>query len=753
MNASERLAHSRTARSAAMDQVIEQLYEATVEPAERSHVAVVAVGGYGRRELSPYSDIDLVLLHDDEITLERIGEIAQALWYPLWERKIAIDHAVRTVQEMRDTASVDFRAAMGMLDSRCVAGTPSMVHSLRSDVLSDWRRDAKRRIGDMRQSRIDRIDRSGWLAHSAAPDLKESGGGLRDAVSMRALVATWLVDVSQAEVEDLRHELLDVRDALQTVTGRRTDKLIREALPDIADELDIPKAQIDFHVRSIGRRIAHLTQLAWRRIDDAVERNPHRRVGPRGPNVTEAAAGVGILGHEIVLTKSASPRTDPELVLRVAAVAASRNLAINPSTLQRLAQDAAELPVPLSETGNRWLLEFFTAGEAMVDVWESLDIAGLVEKFLPEWADIRLRGSSSPVHRFTIDRHSVEACVQANELNREVARPDLLVVSALLHDIGKGRPGDHSEVGEPMAMEIAERWGFSSADAHIIARLVRWHLLLPSVATRRDTEDPGTIEHVADIVGSIDFLDMLACLTEADAKSTSETAWSTWRRGLIVGLISKTRAYLDRTTAPAEPEYIGWPQHIPIPPAGVMGEHDVELSAEAHLDGSLITIMTANRRGVWADIAGALAVANLHIRSARMVSVGDAAISLWEVRRPDIHVDALKQRINAVLQGRIRLSDRLNYQLEEDDLEPRVSLVDVNSPSATVLGVRTRDRRALLWTVFQTIAELGCALRSAHNTTYGDEARDVFYVVDGAGLPLAMDLAEQLRDAVYSALV
>ena len=145
---------------------------------------------------------------------ERIREVAEAIWYPLWERGVALDHSVRDTVQMRQAAVQDYRAATGMLDARTVAGDAWLVLALRSEVLADWRRDARRRLAEVREARDARIERFGWLAHSAVPDLKESGGGLRDGVMMRALVATWLVDVPHAESEGLRSALLDVRDAL-----------------------------------------------------------------------------------------------------------------------------------------------------------------------------------------------------------------------------------------------------------------------------------------------------------------------------------------------------------------------------------------------------------------------------------------------------------------------------------------------------------------------------------------------------------
>ncbi len=358
----------------------------------------------------------------------------------------------------------------------------------------------------------------------------------------------------------------------------------------------------------------------------------------------------------------------------------------------------------------------------------------MIDQWLPEWDAVRLRGSSSPVHSFTVDRHSLETCVFAAEVQRDVARPDLLAVAALLHDIGKGADGDdHSVDGEPMAVAIATRWGFDAEDAATIGRLVRWHLLLPTIATRRDIEDPSTAANVAEVVETTDFLDLLAALSASDAQATGSAAWTTWRRGLIEGLVDKTRAQLDDGVKSPDPQaYEGWPANVPIPDHGATGPADFTLEVEAHKDGSLLTVVTSNRSGVMADLAGAIALAGLEIRSARTVTLGDAAVSMWEVSRADVDATRLRERIRPALAGELDLS-RLELKPTEDAAGSRVRILDRLSETATLLEVRAQDRRGLVWTVGHEIAGLGLSIRSAHMSTYGSEVRDVFYVVDAAG--------------------
>ena len=752
------LAQQRSDRALEADRRLRQLFAAAVpgdgsDPREGPGLALVAVGGYGRSELSPFSDLDVVLLHDPSVDESIVREVAESIWYPLWNDGVALDHSVRDTVQMREAAATDHRAAMGMLDARTVAGDAGLVLALRSHVLADWRRDARSRVEEVREARNARIERSGWIAHAAVPDLKESGGGLRDSVILRALVATWLIDVPHGESEALRSDLLDVRDALHETVGRRVERLDADVIPDVARFLGMGAEELDLHTRQLGRRIAHLASLSWHKIDAALAPPGRRTITPTGPAVTPLAEGVGILDGEVIVTGKADPATDPEVALRAAAAAAREGLPFSPGSATRLAASMGELPDPWSASSSRLMVDLLSSGKGLVRVWDELDFAGVVDLLLPEWVAIRLRGSSSPVHRFTVDRHSLETCVQAAKVKRDVARPDLLAVAALLHDIGKGAEGDHSEVGEPMAVRIAQRWGFSAEDAAVVGKLVRWHLLLPTIATRRDIEDPSTAANVAEIVETEDFLDLLAALTASDAQATSPAAWSPWRKGLTEGLVEKVRGVLDETvTTPTAEDYEGWPVGVPIPEHGAMQPADFTLTVEPHQGGSLLKIVTADRQGVMADLAGGLALAGLAIRSARTVTLGDAAVSLWEVSRADVDAARLTDRLRPAMAGELDLSGRLELTSIADAPDARVRLLDRLSETATLVEVRAQDRRGLVWTVCDQIASLGLSIRSAHMSTYGDEVRDVFYVVDGDGQPLDDPTATTLRDALAAAL-
>jgi [protein-PII] uridylyltransferase len=454
----------------------------------------------------------------------------------------------------------------------------------------------------------------------------------------------------------------------------------------------------------------------------------------------------------VVIMAGTDPLADPELALRAAAAAARARLEFESSSAANLARNLGRIPEPWPESASRAMVDFLTAGPGLVSVWDELDHAGVIDHWLPEWNDIRLRGSSSPVHRFTVDRHTIETCVNATKLARTVSRPDLLAVAALLHDIGKGRPGDHSIVGEEMAREISTRWGFGADDAGGIARLVRHHLTLPNVATRRDIEDPSTAANLAEIVETEEFLDLLAALTAADAQATGPTAWTTWRRGLIDGLVEKTRAVLDGTAA-GETSYEGWPASVPLPAAGELRFDEIRLDVENHRGGSLLTFVLRDRPGLMAAIAGCLAMLGMEIRSARSVTVGDAAMSLWEVTRADVDITRIRDRLLPVLRGEVDLASRLAFNPAADEEPPRIRILPRRSETATLIEVRAQDRRGLVWTVCRQIADAGHSIRSAHLSTYGSEVRDVFYLVNATdGRPLEDDAALAVREAIAEAL-
>lgn len=535
----------RRSRATSADERLRSLWEQAVQSLElpATGVALIAVGGYGRGELSPLSDLDVVLLAERGYADELLTPLAEKLWYPLWDANVPIDHSVRDETELLAAAADDFRVALGVLEMRHVAGDPALTLSTRSTVLADWRRAAKHRLPLLAAYSRQRWERVGDLAHATVPDLKDAHGGLRDVTLLRSLLASWLVDVPAAELERLVGRLLEIRDALQETSGRRHDRLVADYATEVAHRCDLPDAEaLRSSLVATGRGIAHLASVALRNVDWMSA--PVSATAPRRPRLDVLAPGVGAYRGEVVLTENAAPGRDPLLGLRAAEAAASRSLVLTDSAAARLGSDLAPMPIPWPAEGRALWGRLLGSGPALLDVWESLDQYGVVEAMLPEWRRVRHLAPQSPVHRFTVDRHLVQTCVEVAPLLDRVDRPDLLVTAALLHDIGKGDDTDHSEVGELIAWDVAGRLGFREADVTVIARLVRHHLTLIEVATSQDLDDPRTIEAVAHAAVDVPSLELLAVLTEADAHATGPKAWSPWRKQLLDTLVERVRRHL-----------------------------------------------------------------------------------------------------------------------------------------------------------------------------------------------------------------
>ncbi|WP_129842701.1 [protein-PII] uridylyltransferase [Streptomyces sp. RFCAC02] len=762
--------------------------------------ALVAVGGYGRGELSPRSDLDLLLLHDGTgAEVAALAALADHLWYPVWDLGIALDHSVRTLAEAHAAAADDLKVHLGLLDARHIAGDASLTAELRTAVLAQWRAQAPARLPELRAALGDRAERHGELPFLLEPDLKEARGGLRDATALRAVAASWIADAPRQGLDAARTTLLDVRDALHLATGRATDRLALEDQEQVAGDLGLPDADALLRrVYEAGRTVSYASDVTWREVGRVLRARSARRglrtlLGPRTARRPAAervplADGVVEQEGEVVLARTARPDRDPVLPLRAAAAAAGAGLPLALPAVHALAAAGARLPVPWPAEAREAFLTLLGAGPGTVPVWEALEAAGLITRFLPDWEHVRWRPQRNPVHRWTVDRHLVETAVRAAALTRRVGRPDLLLAAALLHDIGKGRPGDHSTAGAAIARGMAARMGFGPADADTLATLVRHHLLLVDTATRRDLDDPATVALVADAVGDTGTLELLHALTEADALATGPAAWSGWRASLVDDLVVRTAATLG-DGAPADPApgratvaaerlaveavRTGAPVLALTPrperPAGTDGAADgAAVPDEPEPLGVELLVALPDRPGVLPAMAGVLALHRLTVRSAELRAIdptggGTVLVLDWRVaaeygslpRAERLRAD-LVRALDGSLDIAARLGEREAAYRRPRRLPPapppRVTVAPLGSRLATVLEVRARDAPGLLHRIGQALETAGATVRSAHVSTLGGNAVDAFYITAPDGAPLPPAAATRLARTVEEAL-
>ena len=721
-------------------------------------LALVAVGGYGRRELCPYSDIDVLLVHDD---LDDYADAAEALWYPVWDRGLKMGYAVVTIDQARTLAAEELHWATAFLTARLVAGDDRLRARLDDTTVEVWATHGFDLLSRLATSVHERHERHGDAAFQIEPHLKEGRGGLRDvhALGWATAVSPGFDDgvVGDGVVGDLAREaetLLEARVELHRLMGRPGDVLTLDAQDDVAAALGDPTGhELMVRLAHASRRIAWSSDEAWSAWE--------RRTGRIGRATTigyPIPTEFGLVDGRIELTDAVDPALDPLAVLRLAVTAARAGRTIGRSSLQRIAATASPIPEPWPAEARELFAELLLAGRPAIGVIEDLDQFEIMTTILPEWEAVRCRPQRNVMHTFTVDRHLCEAAANAAGLADRVSRPDLLVVGALLHDIGKGFPGDHTEVGMSIIARMASRMGYPDDEVAVLVDLCRHHLLLPDVATRRDLSDPGTISAVAAAVDSVDFLTTLAALTEADSIATGPSAWGTWKAGLLADLVDRTAYVLDGG-ALAEIAVSDFP-----PPELVAAMADGHRVLEGK--DTTFTVVARDDSGLINRIAGVLVLSGYEVLDASVHSSDGMAACVFTLQPSTSGVvdwERVIANTERALDGRMALTARVRQRAHDYDryrrrmsaTPPRYDVVIDNEISdvATVVEVHAADTVGLLYWITQALAELRLGIRSAKIQTFGPQAVDSFYVCDPDGQKLGdADLLRELDLAVREAV-
>ena len=804
------------ARAAAIDRAILALL---AECPVHSGWTLAATGGYGRGELSPHSDVDLLML-----TRRRdpaAEEVARPLFYALWDAGLETSPAVRSLAEALSLAARDLAAQTSCLQARFLTGDQALLEEFQRRALEDARRQGgvpflRALLADVRR----RHERCAEAAYGLEPDLKEGRGGLRDAhaIAWAGLVALgtpslpdlarqgYVAEDEAAAVEAATDLILRVRQRLHRLTGRRTDRLYFAYQQEVASSLGYAAAGGRSAVEAFSRDLnAHTAAISWA-ADGFWERIEVRLHGNgRGRPAAQALA----LGPP-----DADVPAAPDAALHFFAEAARRGA--QPS--HRLARSlkaalaAARAPERWSEAARESLLEVLRAGEAADALLEVMAGCGLLSLYVPEWESIRYLAHHDEYHQHTVDRHSYLTVRQLGllaagrgvegALAEAVAAdlPDLdpLFVAGLLHDLGKGQPGDHCETGAALAAGLAERMGLPPEAGETVAFLVRHHLLLARTATRRDLDDDAVVRRLAGQVADPNRLRMLYLLTVADSLATGASAWTDWKAALVRDLFLRTLRALDGDGATDEASEAavaarraalrsalasdGEPAavedfldampaaYLLAQPASAVREHFSLLSRPAsgpvrvaarHLPGGShdeIALAAADRPGLLWRVCGVFALHGVNVLEARAYTSARNDVldvfrlaDAFEPAIADEKRAAIVRDLGLVLEGRLSLSYRLGRKLRhyrppraEPTVLTRVAVDNAASAEYTVVEVHARDRLGLLYAISRTLSELQLDIHLAKVATRGPEAIDVFYVRDLYGRKIVD--AEHLKE-------
>ncbi|HEY4332923.1 MAG TPA: [protein-PII] uridylyltransferase [Ilumatobacteraceae bacterium] len=707
--------------------------------------ALVATGGYAAGLLCPGSDIDVVLLHPQRVTANDVRTVAEPIWYPMWDAAVKLSPAAHSVKSLLSLASTDLVTATSVLRIRLLAGSDADVVELRAQALDQWRRKSTHWLSELRSVTEERWARNGEVASLLEPDLKDGRGGLRDFDGIRWALAVDRPEITAAmetPIEDLAapaETLLATRCELHRITGKSTNTLLLQDQDAVADAMGFADADVLMaRVSEAARALDWASDRFWWRVERATRKG--KGAISTGRVMATLRPGVTVVDDEVEVDLGLA-ELDQSLVLRVAAAAAHAGYPISRRALIALSATPTDHDEPWQDRTRNAMVSLLGAGPHLLDAVEALERYDLFSDMLPEWRHVRSLPQRNAFHTYTVDRHLLQTVANAGEFVRHVARPDLLLVGALLHDIGKGYPGDHTEVGMELVERIGPRMGFSADDTAILRSLVEHHLLLAETATRRDLADPRTAENVAELVVDPLRLELLRALTEADSKATGPSAWSPWKATLLDDLTRSVGAIFAGKQH--DIREVSLDERFGDLLDRVRADGDIHTRHEQAGEFDLWVVATVDQRGLFAKIAGTFAVHGIDVVSAEAWTSADGiAVDQFRVPRADsIATDwaRLQHDLRGTVAGTIDVGSRIAQRVRTYSrahrraiaaAPPRLEVFVTNDASAsmTVIDVRAPDAIAVLYRLASALATAGLDIRSAKVATLGHEVVDVFYV-------------------------
>ena len=809
------------------DQLLRLIFDFTTatlyprpNPTAAERLSLLAVGGYGRGEMAPYSDIDIMFLTPWKQTAW--GEqVIETMLYFLWDLGLKVGHSTRSLDEMIRQAKADLTIRTALLEARFVWGDAPLYDEasarFRKEVVAGT---ARAFIADKLAERDARHRRMGDSRYVVEPNLKEGKGGLRDlhtlfwigkyvyqVESVPELVAKGLLTAHELR-QFVRAEnfLWAVRCNLHDLAGRAEERLTFDVQRELSARLRYTEragmSAIERFMRHyflMARQVGDLTGLFLAHLDDRFGKSTWLPKLVRRPRKLN---GFTVRSGRIGVPNDGFFKDDPVRLVELFALAAREGLEVHPLAMRQAGRDAglitervrrepranalfmAVLTSPAAETALRWMSE-----------------AGVFGRFIPDFGRVVAQMQYDMYHHYTVDEHTIRAIgllarIEAGALKadhplssaivQQIVSRRTLYVAVMLHDIAKGRGGDHSELGAEIALRLCPRLGLTPAETETVAWLVRHHLLMSGTAFKRDLSDFKTILDFAEIVASPERLRLLLILTVVDIRAVGPNVWNAWKGQLLRDLydhaeevlrlghkqtgrqerIAAKQAALARDLEWPAAEFAAYARRltdaywIAEPPdvlfrnAVVVERADaaraplsITMDVDAGRGTTLVTVYAGDHPGLFYRIAGAISLGGASIVDARIHTTRDGrALDNFVVADPlgapfaePGQLARLKRSIEDVLTGKVRLAERLaarplaRRRAEAFRVEPNVLVDNKASNRYTVVEVNALDRPALLWSLTHALFAARLAIHSAHIATYGERAVDVFYLTDLTG--------------------
>src|SRR5229473_2740512 len=809
-----------------MDQLIRALFDLVTgeiyplpNPTSGERLAIVAVGGYGRGELAPYSDIDLLFLLPYKPT-PYTEQVVEYLLYLLWDLGLKIGQATRSVEECLRQAKADLTIRTGLLEARFLWGEQVLFGELKRRFDSDIVRGTAAQFVEAKLAERDaRHQRVGDSRYQLEPNIKEGKGGLRDLHTLfwiakyiyrtddvGKLVELGVLSTEESQRFDHAQSFLwTVRCHLHYLAGRAEERLTF----DLQTEIGAAMGYTDHagtrgverfmkHYFLVAKDVGDLTRI-FCAILEADQQHKRRLSWVRWGSARRTLDGFVVDGQRLTIPSEDFFKKDPVALLRLFYAAQRHELDIHPRALRAASQSLRLINQQLRDDpeANRLFLEILTSRKDPETALRRMNEAGVLGRFIPDFGRVVAQMQYDMYHVYTVDEHTLFAIgilhkIETGQLTEElpvatqimptIASRRALYLATLLHDIAKGRGGDHSELGEKIALKLGPRLGLSAEETETVAWLVRSHLLMSSAAFKLDISDPQTIQNFVDRVQSPERLKLLLVLTAADIRAVGPKVWNGWKAALLRELYHSALDVIsggltvegrDSRIAAAQaaarallPDFTdeefeaftsrGYPFYWLSLDAETHARHarlmrdadagGAPLTVEKRIDPARavteITLYTADHPGLFSRIAGALAVSGANIVDAKIMTMsnGMALDTLWvqdhdntPFDRPD-KLAKLAFTFENVLTGDLKPHIELERppafpsRMSVFTVPPRVLIDNLASRSHTVIEVNGRDRPGLLWEVTRELTRLSLQVSSAKISTYGEKVVDVFYV-------------------------